>query len=160
MARLKKMLSTAPRFGLMVATIGGVLILLTMIQELWDPPHSHIMREIGMVMLWTGLPWAALTAYLGPTPLLNSAGFGFAVLFVLVVPSTGDMELITIVTAWEYMIWGMVCLVILVVVLANLYRGEKERAGRLLKLYEDELKRTGRSPPEAYTPWPKSGPAL
>ena len=160
MTRLKKILSTGTRFGLMVAAIGGILILLTTIQELSGSPHSHLMWEIGMVMLWSGLLWAALTAYLGPTPSLNTAGLGFAVLFVLIVPATGEMELITVVTAWGYMIWALVCLIILVVVLANLYRGEKERAGGLLKLYERELKRTGRSLPEAYTPWPKSGPPL
>lgn len=160
MTRLKKMFSTGPRFGLMVAAIGGILILLTTIQELWASPHSHIMWEIGMVMLWSGLLWAALTAYLGPTPLLNGMGIIFAVLFVLIVPVTGEMELITVVTAWGYILWALVCLVILVAVLANLYRGEKERTGWLLKLYESELKRTGRSLPEAYTPWPKSGPPL
>ena len=73
-------------------------------------------------MFWSGFPWAVLTAYLKPSP-LNGFGITFAVLFFLIVPAVERSNHIVSPMVWACALWIIVCLVVLVVVLANLYHG-------------------------------------
>ena len=130
MLRLRGFLfSTGTRFGLTIGCFGAALIFVSIIVGLLYPYHpaSSGLLGIGIIMFWSGFPWAVLTAYLKPSP-LNGFGITFAVLFFLIVPAVERSNHIVSPMVWACALWIIVCLVVLVVVLANLYHDATRRA--------------------------------
>ena len=131
--------------GVTVGCIGAALGLMAFFQELLGLPLAPLVAESSAVMLWSGFLWAFVVWYLKPFP-LPGLGIVFAVLFVLIVPATYDMDFIVILTAWPYMVWAIVCLALAMVILVNAYRDMREREERYGQLLKEERIQNGRNP--------------
>ncbi len=146
MRRLSRFLfSTGPRFGVTVGCLGGLVSLAAAVQHLAGGPGNLRLGEIGLVLFLCGFAWAILTAYVGPR--LNGGGMVCAVLFLLIVPAADSAEIATVLATWNYLIWGVVCLAILVWWLASAYLDEKRRSMEMRTIYDRALKQAGVEPP-------------
>ena len=96
-------------------------------------------------MMLCGFSWALMVRHLKPFP-FHGLGIGFAILFVLIIPSADEMEFITIVTLWPYLIWVAVCLAILTAILVNMYRKAREEEQRYIQLLKTERIEAGKDP--------------
>ena len=92
-----------------------------MAQTLLDAKLPHELLGVGNIMCWSGFAWAALTAFLNPHQ-FSGLGICFALLFVLIIPGANVVDMVVVIDTWAYMLWGIVCLIILVMVLAGTLR--------------------------------------